>query len=91
MTDNYRGPGIYRHYKGNDYLVIGLGCEEATLIPVVIYRPKNKIMPDDVRRKVGAPVTYWTRPLEDFNAMVPSSTFPPDFIARFTFVSGALI
>jgi len=85
---SYQGPGIYRHYKGHDYLVLGLGVEEATFIPVVIYRPHKQAMPDDVREKSGINPTYWTRPLTDFNAMVPASKFPPDFIARFIFVSG---
>jgi cyclomaltodextrinase len=31
-------PGRYRHYKGNDYLVIGLARHSETLAPLVIYR-----------------------------------------------------
>lgn len=30
--------GIYRHYKGKDYEVIGIGKNEATLEDVVIYK-----------------------------------------------------
>lgn len=31
-------PGRYRHYKGNDYLVLGLARHSETLEPLVIYR-----------------------------------------------------
>lgn len=31
-------PGIYRHYKGNEYEVIGIGHHSETLEEVVIYR-----------------------------------------------------
>lgn len=31
-------PGLYRHYKGNNYEVIGLAHHSETQEPVVIYR-----------------------------------------------------
>lgn len=31
-------PGLYRHYKGNDYRVVGLARHSETLEPVVIYQ-----------------------------------------------------
>ena len=31
-------PGRYRHYKGNDYEVIGVARHSETLEPVVVYR-----------------------------------------------------
>ena len=31
--------GRYRHYKGNDYEVIGVARHSETLEPVVVYRP----------------------------------------------------
>jgi hypothetical protein len=31
-------PGLYRHYKGNDYLVIGLARHSETLEPLVVYQ-----------------------------------------------------
>ena len=31
-------PGLYRHYKGNDYRVIGLARHSETLEPVVVYQ-----------------------------------------------------
>ncbi len=30
--------GIYRHYKGNMYEVIGIACHSETLEPMVVYR-----------------------------------------------------
>lgn len=30
-------PGLYRHYKGNDYRVVGLARHSETLEPVVVY------------------------------------------------------
>lgn len=32
-------PGRYRHYKGNDYEVMGVGRHSETLEAMVIYRP----------------------------------------------------
>jgi hypothetical protein len=32
-------PGRYRHYKGNEYEVIGVGTHSETLETLVIYRP----------------------------------------------------
>jgi hypothetical protein len=31
-------PGLYRHYKGNDYRVIGFARHSETLEPLVIYQ-----------------------------------------------------
>ena len=31
-------PGIYRHYKGNDYLVIGLARHSESCEPMVVYQ-----------------------------------------------------
>ena len=31
-------PGRYRHYKGHDYLVLGLARHSETLAPLVVYR-----------------------------------------------------
>ncbi|MBE36118.1 MAG: hypothetical protein CMI16_11300 [Opitutaceae bacterium] len=30
-------PGLYRHYKGNDYRLIGLARHSETLEPMVVY------------------------------------------------------
>lgn len=32
-------PGRYRHYKGNEYEVIGIAKHSETLEPMVVYRP----------------------------------------------------
>ncbi|HVZ66382.1 MAG TPA: DUF1653 domain-containing protein [Lacunisphaera sp.] len=31
-------PGLYRHYKGNDYRVLGLARHSETLDPLVVYQ-----------------------------------------------------
>jgi len=31
-------PGLYRHYKGNDYRVIGIARHSETLEPLVVYQ-----------------------------------------------------
>ncbi len=33
-------PGTYRHYKGNDYEVVGLARHSETLEPLVVYRAR---------------------------------------------------
>lgn len=48
-------PGIYRHYKGNRYEVIGIGKDTETEEDVVIYRPLYE-----------SDVVYWVRPYEMF-------------------------
>lgn len=32
-------PGKYRHFKGNEYEVIGIASHSETLEPMVVYRP----------------------------------------------------
>jgi len=32
-------PGRYRHYKGNEYEVIGMACHSETHEMMVVYRP----------------------------------------------------
>ncbi len=32
-------PGRYRHYKGNEYRVVGLARHSETLAPLVVYEP----------------------------------------------------
>lgn len=31
-------PGLYRHYKGNEYRVLGLARHSETLAPLVVYQ-----------------------------------------------------
>lgn len=37
----YQGPGIYQHYKGGHYRVIGIGRHEGTGALMVIYHSYN--------------------------------------------------
>ena len=37
MTYNIK-PGKYRHYKGNDYQVMGMATHSETLEPMVVYQ-----------------------------------------------------
>ncbi|MDB5168548.1 MAG: hypothetical protein JWO55_806 [Candidatus Saccharibacteria bacterium] len=48
-------PGVYRHYKGGEYKVIGIGRNTETEEDVVIYQPLYK-----------SDVAYWVRPYEMF-------------------------
>jgi hypothetical protein len=48
-------PGIYEHYKGNRYKVVGVGIDTETEQPVVIYQP---IYSSDV--------SFWVRPYDMF-------------------------
>jgi hypothetical protein len=46
----------FRHYKGDEYVVVANALEEATLNHLVVYRaPKGAV---------------WTRPIDDWNATV---------------------
>jgi hypothetical protein len=66
----YQGPGFYQHYKGSFYKVIGVGVEEETLEPVVIYHPIRGSENDEKLKKLtfsSGVVEYWTRPIDDFN------------------------
>jgi hypothetical protein len=39
MSSSPITPGRYRHYKGNEYEVIGLATHSETLEAMVVYRP----------------------------------------------------
>ncbi len=47
--------GIYRHYKGNEYEVIGVAVHTETLDPMVVYKPLY-----------DSNVEYFSRPYEMF-------------------------
>jgi len=47
--------GIYQHYKGARYEVIGVGLDSETMKPVVVYVPLSE---------TGVP--FWVRPYEMF-------------------------
>jgi hypothetical protein len=48
--------GRYRHYKGNEYDVVGVAFHTETLEPLVVYRA--------VEHKKGA--EFWVRPYDMF-------------------------
>ncbi len=50
-------PGIYRHYKGNEYEVLGVGKHTETLDELVFYRSLNDNK-------------MWARPVEMFYGLV---------------------
>lgn len=52
-------PGVYEHYKGNRYQVIGVGKDTETETDVVIYRPLYE-----------SDVLYWVRPYAMFEGTV---------------------
>jgi hypothetical protein len=54
----YATPGRYRHYKGNEYELIGLVRHSETLEPMVLYRP------------VKGDGTQWVRPYQHFFSQV---------------------
>lgn len=49
-------PGLYRHYKGGLYTVIGVGLHTETEQPLVLYRGVNG--------------RFWARPLEMWNELI---------------------
>lgn len=49
--------GIYQHYKGNKYEVLGVGCHTESNEYFVVYQPHEK--------KPGVP-ELWLRPYEMF-------------------------
>lgn len=63
--------GIYQHYKGNQYEVIGVARHSETLEPMVIYRA------------MYGEREYWVRPLEMFIDMVVIENISKP---RFTFL-----
>jgi hypothetical protein len=68
-------PGLYRHYKGNDYRVIGLARHSETLEPLVVYQA------------LYGERGLWVRPAAMFIEPVPQ----PDGSrpARFTYLGPA--
>jgi len=67
-------PGVYRHYKGKDYLVIGLAHHSETREPLVVYR----CLYDDY--------SLWVRPEAMFKETV---VIDGKEIPRFAFVHEA--
>ncbi len=59
--------GIYEHYKGKLYEVVGVALHSETQEPLVVYKPLYKSI-----------ATYWVRPYEMFveNVEIDGKTFP---------------
>lgn len=51
--------GIYEHFKGNLYEVLGVALHTETLEPMVVYKPQYE-----------SPTEYWVRPYSMFFDMV---------------------
>ena len=66
-------PGRHRHYKGNDYEVIGLARHSETLEPIVVYRA------------LYGDHGLWVRPAAMFNGTVEIAG---QSVARFARVEG---
>lgn len=66
--------GTYRHYKGNEYHVIGTGLDTETMKPVVIYSPVH-----------SSNVVYWIRPYDMF---IETVTVDGKEVPRFQLVNG---
>lgn len=47
--------GVYEHYKGNKYEVIGIALDSENLQPLVIYKPVSE-----------SKVSFWARPYDMF-------------------------
>jgi len=65
-------PGLYRHYKGNDYRVLGIARHSETLEPMVMYQA------------LYGEGGIWVRPAAMFTETVE---FGGGRVARFAFVA----
>ena len=66
--------GRYRHFKGNEYEVIGVAKHSETEEPMVIYVPQY------------GEGGYWVRPLEMFTETIERNG---ETMQRFTFVGAS--
>jgi hypothetical protein len=67
--EDFITPGVYSHYKGKKYEVIGVGRHTETSEELVVYRPLYE-----------SDVGYWVRPLAMFNEQV---TINGESVSRF--------
>ena len=58
MTDQQLQAGLYRHYKGNEYEVIGIARHSESEESLVVYRP------------LYGEGKLWVRPLDMFTELV---------------------
>lgn len=64
--------GVYRHYKGNHYMLIGIAQHSETLEEMVVYR------------KLYGDGGLWVRPLRMWSETVVTPDGP---VARFTYIA----
>ena len=85
---NYVGPGRYQHYKGGEYMVLGLALQEDDLKRTyVIYKP---LSPGSLLE--GYPEEFWARELGNFNAQVPDIAWSGDAtVPRFKFIGSEIV
>lgn len=71
-------PGRYRHYKGNDYEVVGLARHSETEEYLVLYRPLYEIKADTEASAERGQTDLWVRPLQMFreNVLVAGAEVP---------------
>jgi hypothetical protein len=64
-------PGIYRHFKGNEYRLMGIAYHSETLEPMVVYQA------------LYGEKKFWVRPAAMWNEIIErdGKTFP-----RFTYI-----
>lgn len=58
--------GVYRHYKGGEYQVVGLAIDEATSAPVVVYRAES-----DGHITFVRPLSVWLETVETPGGRMP--------------------
>jgi hypothetical protein len=81
MTKLLLKPGVYRHYKGQLYQVLGVALLEETLEPMVVYQALHDSQEVD-------PNALWVRPLQVFLETVNTAGKEQP---RFEFVSDSPI
>ena len=65
-------PGLYRHYKGNDYTIIGTARHSETMEDLVYY---ECLYDNELSR-------YWVRPLEMFRGTIDSAEVHPREVVK---------
>jgi len=88
-TYNYQGPGRYRHYKGGEYQVIGLGVHEHAKEHEPTFDPNNPdscyviYLPLTEGSLLGSDTLadFWMRRLDNFNDLIPIDY--NNFVRRF--------
>lgn len=64
MKRHEKEPGIYRHFKGNEYEILGVAHHSETEEPFVVYRA------------LYGDYGLWVRPFEMFCEKVDKNTYP---------------